>query len=76
MLPPGTLDHMTNPRLVPTGVAARSIGVARSTLVDWWRAGLVIPDAVTAGGHGRWDIEHLRRQLVDLQLRRQRDRDS
>lgn len=49
--------------LVPTGVAARQIGVARSTLVRWWTAGEVQPALITAGGHARWDVEDLMRQL-------------
>jgi DNA-binding transcriptional MerR regulator len=56
--------------LVATGVAARELGVDRGTLVRWWQQGLVTPAVVTAGGHGRWDIDELRQQLRD---RRQRD---
>ena len=56
--------------LVPTGVAAKAIGVDRGTLVRWQRAGLVTPALVTPGGHARWDIEDLMRQLRD---QRQRD---
>jgi len=48
---------------VPTGVAAREIGVDRSTLVRWWQDGIVQPEIVTAGGHGRWDVDDLKRQL-------------
>jgi DNA-binding transcriptional MerR regulator len=51
--------------LVPTGVAAKAIGVDRGTLVRWQRAGLVTPALVTPGGHARWDIEDLKRQLRD-----------
>lgn len=49
--------------LVATGVAAEQIGVARSTLARWWAQGLVKPALVTAGGHARWDVEDLKRQL-------------
>lgn len=52
--------------LVPTGVAARAIGVGRGTLVRWWQQGLVEPATVTAGGHARWDVEQLRDQLAAL----------
>lgn len=55
--------------LVPTGVAARAIGVDNATLVRWWQRGKVIPELVTAGGHARWDIDDLRRQLRDNQTR-------
>lgn len=54
------------PKLVPTGVAASELGVARATLVRWWQAGLVTPALVTPGGHARWDLDQLRRDLRDL----------
>jgi predicted site-specific integrase-resolvase len=53
--------------LVPTGVAAREIGVARGTLTRWWRAGYVKPALVTAGGHARWDVDKLRRDLRQME---------
>jgi hypothetical protein len=56
--------------LVPTGVAAKAIGVDRGTLVRWWQQGLVEPVYVTPGGHGRWNVDQLRR---DLRALRQRD---
>lgn len=48
---------------VPTGVAAKAIGVGHSTLARWWAEGKVTPALVTPGGHARWDVEDLRRQL-------------
>lgn len=51
------------PKLVSTGVAAAELGIDRVTLARWWRAGLVEPEFVTAGGHARWDVETLRRTL-------------
>ncbi len=51
------------PKLVATGEAAREIGVARTTLFRWWKAGLVEPELVTAGGQARWDVESLKKQL-------------
>lgn len=57
-------------RLVPTGDAAKAIGVGRSTLARWMAEGLVKPALVTPGGHARWDVDDLRRQLNEL-----RDRD-
>jgi DNA-binding transcriptional MerR regulator len=50
-------------RLVTTGEAAKEIGVGRATLARWWAEGLVTPALVTAGGHARWDVEDLKRQL-------------
>lgn len=49
--------------LVPTGVAAKAIGVGHSTLARWWQQGFVTPTLVTPGGHARWNIEDLREQL-------------
>lgn len=55
--------------LVPTGVAARELGVASTTLQRWVKAGLVTPDLVTPGGHLRWDVDRLRAQLRSLRER-------
>lgn len=56
-------------KLVPTGVAAKAIGVDRGTLVRWWQAALVSPALVTPGGHARWDVDDLKRQLREQQDR-------
>lgn len=55
-------------RLVPTGVAAEELGIDRSTLVRWWQQGLVTPAFITAGRHGRWDVDDLRRQIRESHL--------
>lgn len=55
----------SRPKLVSTGTAAKELGVDRVTLARWWRTGLVEPEFVTAGGHARWDVEKLRRQIRD-----------
>lgn len=54
---------MSDAPLVATAIAAKAIGVARSTLARWRAEGLVTPTLVTPGGHARWDVEHLREQL-------------
>lgn len=56
-------------RLLTTGEAAKLIGVARRTLAEWATNGLVTPALHTAGGHARWDVEDLRRQLRELRER-------
>jgi predicted site-specific integrase-resolvase len=48
---------------VSTSVAAAAIGVTRGTLVRWWNDGTVTPALLTPGGHARWDIDDLRKQL-------------
>lgn len=60
-------------RLVSDGVAAKAIGVARGTLARWWANGEVHPELVTAGGQARWDIEDLKRQLVEWRKRQSED---
>jgi DNA-binding transcriptional MerR regulator len=57
-------------RLVPTGVAARELGVNVRTLQHWAAEGMVEPDLVTPGGHMRWDVERLRQQLRALREKR------
>ncbi|HEX7661246.1 MAG TPA: MerR family DNA-binding transcriptional regulator [Pseudonocardiaceae bacterium] len=52
--------------LVSTGVAAKQLGIAASTLVRWWQRGLVEPAWVTAGGHARWNVDALKQQVRDL----------
>ena len=52
-------------KLVPTGQAAEAIGVDPSTLTRWVAAGQVAPAGKTAGGHYRWDVDDLRKQLAD-----------
>lgn len=46
-----------------TGKAAKAIGVSLATLQRWAHAGTVTPALVTPGGHFRWDVDDLRRQL-------------
>ncbi len=58
---------MPDDDLLSTGAAAAAIGVARTTLHRWWHEDhIVTPTLITAGGHARWDIEDLRRQLRAL----------
>lgn len=54
---------MAEPKLVGTLAAAREIGVAYGTLSTWAKEGKVSATARTAGGHHRWDVADLRRQL-------------
>lgn len=54
---------MTDGPTVPTASAARALNVTKSTLLRWMRAGIVTPVDTTVGGHHRWDVDDLRRQL-------------
>ena len=52
--------------LVSTADAARAIGVDRATLSRWAKAGHVEPAQKTIGGHMRWNVEDLRRQVETI----------
>lgn len=52
--------------LVSTGEAARALGVEPRTVQRWAAAGLITPARRTIGGHLRWDLEELRRQVDEL----------
>ncbi|MGH3916074.1 MAG: MerR family transcriptional regulator [Pseudonocardiaceae bacterium] len=56
--------------LVTTGQLATELGVSRSAILKWHRAGLIIPELITPGNHLRWDADQVRAQL---RARRQRD---
>ena len=64
-----TLGGMTDldaSTLVGTGEAARRVGVARQSLARWVLEGRLTPTLRTPGGHLRWDVDDLRRQLTVL----------
>jgi predicted site-specific integrase-resolvase len=44
--------------LLTTGGTAKRLGLSRSTLWRYVKAGLIEPDLITAGGHYRFDPEH------------------
>lgn len=49
--------------LLSTAEAARELRVVRSTLSRWAAAGYVTPAHRTIGGHLRWNLDDLRRQV-------------
>ncbi|QYN41185.1 helix-turn-helix domain-containing protein (plasmid) [Pseudonocardia sp. DSM 110487] len=53
-------------RLVSTGEAARALQVDPTTLQRWANAKRVTPASKTLGGHLRWDLDDLRRQIADI----------
>jgi 8-oxo-dGTP pyrophosphatase MutT (NUDIX family) len=57
---------MTDKRLVGSVAAGKAIGVNPVTLQRWARDEIVKPAWITPGGHYRWDLDDLRRQLVPL----------
>lgn len=54
---------MAQRRLLTTGKAAAALDVDQATLWRWRQSGRVTPAWVTPGGHARWDLADLRRQL-------------
>ena len=52
-------------RLVPTSEAAEEISVSTATLLRWVKDGKIIPTDATLGGHYRWDLDDLKRQLAE-----------
>jgi excisionase family DNA binding protein len=57
-------------RLLSTGEVAKELGVSRASVLAWVRDGKITPTLTTPGGHHRFDLEDVRRQLREL---RQRD---
>jgi excisionase family DNA binding protein len=55
--------------LLTTGETAKRLGLSRSTLWRYVKTGVIEPDLITAGGHFRFDPEHVRRQLRALRQR-------
>lgn len=68
-----TGEIVWNVALMTTGEAAKALGIGRATLARWWADKKVAPTFITAGGHARWDLEDLRRQVAAW---RDRERDE
>jgi excisionase family DNA binding protein len=61
------MDHdAVSERLVSTGEAARRLGVNLRTLQRWASEGLIKPDWVTPGGHMRWNVDRLLKEIRQL----------
>lgn len=50
---------------VTTGQAARELGVSARSLQQWAKDGRIVPDHVTPGGHMRWDVARIRKEMRD-----------
>lgn len=59
---------MSRPRArhITTGEAAHALDVVPSTLLRWMHEGAVTPAGRTRGGHYRWDLDQLRRDVATL----------
>jgi excisionase family DNA binding protein len=56
-------------RLLTTGELARELGVSRGAVLKWANDGLITPAFTTPGGHLRWDLDDVRRQVRELRQR-------
>ncbi len=52
--------------LIPTGEAAKALGVSRKSLARWAQQGRVTPAWITPGGQYRWDLDDLKRQVRQM----------
>lgn len=57
---------VSDPPPLRTGDLAKRLGVSRSTLGKWHRAGWISPEMVTPGGEPRWLEANVRAQLKAL----------
>lgn len=54
---------MPRRRWITTGELARELGLSVRTIQRYRTDGLITPEIVTRGGHGRWDLEKVRDQI-------------
>lgn len=52
-------------RLLRTSEVATALGVDRSTVYRWQRAGVIRPENVTHGKQARWVLDDVRKQLAE-----------
>jgi DNA-binding transcriptional MerR regulator len=50
-------------RWITTGELARELGLSVRTIQRYRADGLITPEIVTRGGHGRWDLEKVQDQI-------------
>jgi DNA-binding transcriptional MerR regulator len=56
--------------LLTTSQLARALGLSLSSIKRYISAGQIKPDLTTPGGHYRWNVASVRRQLRELQQQR------
>lgn len=52
------------PVFITPGQAARRLGVSVRSMQNWTKAGQIAPDWRTPGGHMRWDVQRVLRELA------------
>jgi excisionase family DNA binding protein len=54
-----------DPELLTTGQLARALNVSRTAILNWAEAGQIRPEVRTPGGHYRWVLDDVKRQLSE-----------
>ncbi|NHD17891.1 MULTISPECIES: helix-turn-helix domain-containing protein [unclassified Actinopolyspora] len=60
-------------RLLTSGELAKALGISHQSITHYARTGQLNPALTTPGGHYRWDLDDVKRQLRELNERRRRD---
>lgn len=56
-------------QLMTSGELAEELGISVRTVVRYAADGWLKPALTTMGGHHRWDIEDVRRQMAEIRKR-------
>lgn len=60
---------MAKRKLLTSGQLADELGISPGTVARYARQGWLVPAETTMGGHLRWDLEDVRRQMEALRRR-------
>ncbi|GAA1276592.1 hypothetical protein GCM10009609_44480 [Pseudonocardia aurantiaca] len=55
--------------LLTSGQLAKELGVTRAAVNKWAQEGKITPEVTTPGGHHRWVLDDVKRQLREMQRR-------
>lgn len=61
---------MSGDRLLTSGELAKELGLSHQAITNYARTGQLEPALTTPGGHYRWDLEDVRRQLREINRKR------
>ena len=62
-------------RLLTTGEVAKALRISRGAVLKWAVEGHLVPTLTTAGGHHRWDLDDVRRQIREMNEAQRKERD-
>ncbi|WP_310278052.1 helix-turn-helix domain-containing protein [Haloactinomyces albus] len=60
---------MSGDRLLTSGQLAKELGLSHRSVSHYAQTGQLEPALVTPGGHYRWDVDDVRRQLREMRER-------